>query len=224
MRLLEGYAPGTQLPTEPALARSLGVSRATLREALRDLAEKGIITRRQGLGTFYNGPRVAIDSGLQTLASIDALMLRQGLQCRTVDLEITSGVAGRDAQPLGLDRDARVTVVAQTKVADGRPIAYTIDVLPQAVATPDELRRGLTTSVLDFLAQRRDPAPSHAAADVAPIKATTALARRLQVSPATVLMLLEETVYGQGGAAIDYSRSYLVPGFFQFHLVRRILI
>ncbi|HET59696.1 MAG TPA: GntR family transcriptional regulator, partial [Chloroflexi bacterium] len=43
---------GERLPSEPKLAQSLGVSRATLREAMRAFEQQGIIRRRQGVGTF----------------------------------------------------------------------------------------------------------------------------------------------------------------------------
>lgn len=46
------YKPGEALPPERVLAEQLGVSRATLREAIAQLAERGLVTRRQGAGTF----------------------------------------------------------------------------------------------------------------------------------------------------------------------------
>ncbi len=221
--LLAAYSPGEQLPTEPALAQSLGISRATLREALRNLAEKQVITRRQGLGTFYNGPRILIDSGLETLLSVDTLALRQGLRCSTLGLEIEGETARSEfAAPLGLEPEAAVTVVRRTKVAEGRPIAYMIDVLPQSVATPDELRAGFAGSVLDFLVARREPAPTVAAANIVPLKAGKELAGRLSVARGTVLLLLEETVYSRDNVRLDYSRNYFVPQYFQFHLLRHI--
>ncbi len=51
-RLIEQQRPGDQLPPEPQLARQLGVSRPTLREVLRTFAERGLVVRRQGVGTF----------------------------------------------------------------------------------------------------------------------------------------------------------------------------
>ena len=51
----DGYADTQgQLPSEPQLAAELGVSRATIREALTILAREGVIVRRHGVGTFVN--------------------------------------------------------------------------------------------------------------------------------------------------------------------------
>jgi GntR family transcriptional regulator len=222
-QLMKGLSPGDKFPPEPALARSLGISRATLREALRNLEEKQVITRRQGVGTFYNGPRVTIDSGLETLASVDALAQRQGLHCTTTGLEVSGGAASADdAATLGLTPGAPVTIVRRVKVADGRPIAYLVDVVPQSVLAPTDLPQGFDGSVLDLLIARRDPAASHAAADITPVKAGKELGARLQVPASTVLLLLEETIYSRDGVPVDLCRSYFVPQFFQFHLLRRI--
>src|SRR5688572_30407500 len=70
---------GTRLPSEPALAKQLGVSRATLREAMRMFETKGLIRRRQGAGTFTAGRVPVIDSGLEVLESLESIAQRMGL-------------------------------------------------------------------------------------------------------------------------------------------------
>jgi len=47
---------GAQLPPEDELAKRLGISRSTLREALGHLESHGLIARRQGIGTFVSIP------------------------------------------------------------------------------------------------------------------------------------------------------------------------
>lgn len=46
------FTPGSQLPNENELSRQLGVSRATLREAIRTLVSQGILEVHRGKGTF----------------------------------------------------------------------------------------------------------------------------------------------------------------------------
>ena len=50
------FPPGSQMPTESALCREYGVSRYTVREALRRLQDMGIIRRRRGSGTLVETP------------------------------------------------------------------------------------------------------------------------------------------------------------------------
>ena len=47
------YAPGDKLPTEAELVETLGVGRNTVREALRILMSRNIVTIRQGSGTLF---------------------------------------------------------------------------------------------------------------------------------------------------------------------------
>ena len=64
---------GQRLPSEPDLAKQLGVSRATLREAMRAFETQGLIRRRQGSGTFVVGKVQALDSGLEVLESLETM-------------------------------------------------------------------------------------------------------------------------------------------------------
>lgn len=60
----EGYGPGDKLPTETELVQHLGVGRNTVREALRSLASRNVVTVRQGAGTFISEKNGVADDPL----------------------------------------------------------------------------------------------------------------------------------------------------------------
>ncbi|GAB4528941.1 MAG: GntR family transcriptional regulator [Anaerolineae bacterium] len=218
------YQPGDQLPPEPELASQLGISRSTLREVMRTFEERGLITRRQGVGTFINhvSPLV-IESGLETLESVDTLVRRRGMTIHTRDLHIQEQPASSDlAAALGVAEGTPLTVVTRTKVAAGQPVAYMLDALPASVVSCQAMRSGFQGSVLDYLLGRSDLALTHARADILPVCADPHQAARLGLEAGAVLLLLEETLYTTAGDVVSFSRNYFIPEFFKFHVVRRV--
>ncbi len=86
--LIAATTPGERLLSEPELARQLGVSRATLREAMRTFEGQGLIRRRQGVGTFVVDHPNVIDTGLEVLESIETLASRMSLDVSMGDLRV----------------------------------------------------------------------------------------------------------------------------------------
>ena len=74
-----------RLPSEFDLSKQLGVSRATLREALRILEEENIIVRRHGVGTFVNTKPTFL-SGIEQLNSITHMIEQAGMKAGTIFL------------------------------------------------------------------------------------------------------------------------------------------
>jgi len=213
--------PGDRLPSETQLADQLGISRATLREALRLLEEEGVIVRRQGLGTFVAADR-HLESGLERLESVLALAARQGVETRVHDLSVAVVEADRaTAERLGIARSAPVTCVRRTILVEGQPVAYLEDMVPARWLAPADLDDTFNGSILDLLRQRRVPRIQEALADITAVRAGRPLARRLGVRPGTALLLLEETLFDHTGTPVGFSRNYFVPERFRFHVVRR---
>jgi GntR family transcriptional regulator len=77
-RIRTGQFPGgAAMPTEQRLCESYGVSRITVRRALDSLLASGLIARRQGVGTFVNGPGETVKS-LKLIGSLDDLTAFSG--------------------------------------------------------------------------------------------------------------------------------------------------
>ncbi len=215
--------PGTKLPSEPKLAQQLGVSRATLREAMRVFETQGLIHRRQGAGTFVLSPSLVLESGLEVLESIETQARRMGLPVSMGSLRVERRAPSEEEQK-ALELPAGVAVVEVRRVIllENRPVAYLVDVFPESVLHPGDLERGFTGSVLDLFLQRGDPPLGSSRCDILAVAASSRVARSLGIQRGDVLMLFESLLLTREGKPIDLSQSYFLPGYFKFHVVRRI--
>jgi len=220
--LISKTTAGDRLPSEPDLARKLGVSRATLREAMRTFETQGLIRRRQGSGTFVVGQMPVIEAGLEVLESIETMAERLGLEVSVSDLHIETIVADEgNARDLEIPPGTRLTRIRRVMREETRPVAYLVDTLPEGVLRPDQLPAHFKGSVLDFLLRRGDPLTVSKAA-ISAIGAPADVAKVLQIQRGDVLLEFVSKLYHSGGKVLDYSSSYFIPGYFHFHVVRRV--
>jgi GntR family transcriptional regulator len=213
------YAPGDRLPSEIELSERWGISRPTLREALRLLEEEGLIVRRHGVGTFVASTRPVLEAGLEMLESIERMAEHRGLTTHMEDLAIHERPATEgECEQLGLAGPGPVIVVSRAITAEGQRVAFLTDVVPQAYLNQADLGADFSGSVLG----RGWPALSHSRTDLAAEAANADLARRLRVQPGAPLLKLSARLYAADSRVVDSSVSYFVPGYFRFHVVRRI--
>jgi GntR family transcriptional regulator len=214
---------GSRLPAEPELAKQLGVSRATLREAMRSFEGQGLIRRRQGVGTFVVGQPPVIESGLEILESIESLAARIGLEVSMGDLHISeTHPEGEVAATLMVSPDSILVQIGRVILAGGRPVAYLVDILPEDVLIPQDLEHGFTGSVLDLLLKRGTPQLRRSVAEIRAVAASSEVARALEIQRGDVLLMFVARLVSADERVIDYSLSYFLPGYFRFQVVRRV--
>ena len=219
--LISNSQPGERLMTEPDLARRLGVSRATLREAMRTFESQGLIRRRQGVGTFVVGHSPVIDSGLELLESIETLAGKIHLDVSMGALLVNEIQADADhADVFTIENGSSLVQVSRVIFADNRPVAYLIDVLPKDALTVDDLKEGFTGSVLDLLLKRGSPALEKSFTEIRAVAASADIARALEIQRGDVLLQFIARLFTTSGKVVDYSSSYFLPGIFRFHVVR----
>ncbi|HEU0052205.1 MAG TPA: GntR family transcriptional regulator [Longimicrobium sp.] len=88
-----GYGPGERLPSIPRMARELGVSHPTLREALRKLEALGIVEIRHGAGVFVGVDENALlicnpvfEGGLTRKLLLDLVDARAPIEIKAAEL------------------------------------------------------------------------------------------------------------------------------------------
>ena len=220
--LIANTPPGQRMTAEPQLAKQLGVSRATLREAMRTFETQGLIRRRQGSGTYVVGKVPVIDAGLEVLESLDTMAQRLNLEVSVGELQIEQINADDDtAKQLNISEGSLLTQVGRVMRAEGRPVGYLVDILPVDVLKPGDMPENFTGSVLDFMLARGDNLTTSRAA-ISATNATADVAKALEIQRGDVLLQIISLLYANDGKVVDYTESYFIPGYFNFHVIRRI--
>lgn len=220
-QIISNTPSGERLPSEPALARKLGVSRATLREAMRFFEIQGKLRRRQGSGTYVSHPVHVIETGLEVLDSLQTLANRIGLVITPKDIKVEERPASFDeANALAIEPGEPVLWVSRAMAAEGRQVAYLIDILPTRVLKPSDIPENFDGSVLDILLTREDLQLQYSRTEINADTANPDVARAMGIQRGDVLLKLVAYLYTVNGEVVDYSFSYFLPGYFRFHVVR----
>ena len=216
------YRPGSRLPSEAELAEQLDVSRPTLRESLRLLEERGMISRRHGRGTFVR--ERPIQKELNRNFGITSMIRAAGYEPSAKDTSIVLTTADETlAGRLGLDLGDPVWQIARVRLADERPVVYSIDSLPQYLVEREgleEVLAGGEQSLYSLLHKLRGIVIYRGEAELVPCKATTELQTLLDLKPGTPLLCMRQVDFDQHARAVVYSVEYHVADWVRFSVER----
>jgi GntR family transcriptional regulator len=223
-RIHRGDLPtGSRLPAEPALAAELGVSRATLREALRSIEEEGLLTRTPGAGTYVSD-RPRLQNNLDVNFGVTEAIRASGMHPGTLRADVEERDPSDDeARRLGLPAGARVVVIERVRTADGRPVVLSRDVMDASLAAsrPGFLQECVEASIYDAFEHALGRVIHHGVASFRPLAAPAQVATRLAVGRGTLLLYLRQVDYDLDGEPVLYSHEYHLAGAFEFTVVRR---
>jgi GntR family transcriptional regulator len=217
------WRPSDRLPSEPALAASMGVSRATLRDALRSLEEDGFVTRVQGSGTFVTH-RLRMKNNLDVNFGVTDLIRSMGMRpgtgsSRTFRVEAAAEEAGLLAVPTG----SSLRCLERVRTADGAPVVLSVDVIPEQRLRdrPDLLEDVGDGSVYAALNDVLGIVVRQGVASIRPANADDELAARLRVPAGTLLLYLRQVDYDLEGRPVLLSHEHHLADAFEIAVVRR---
>lgn len=212
------WPPGTRLPSEFELAKMFGVSRATLREALRVLEEEGAVVRRHGIGTFI-AERSLVQAGIEQLFSVTEWIERAGRNPGTTGFSIGEVEAGKeDQEAFGLKGPESLYLIHRIRTADDDPVVYCEDRVPKSVL-PDGLD-GFDGSIFNHLEAAGRPI-TYARTVIKPIAQHPEVFPALDVKEGQALLLLEQMHFDASDSPVLLSANYFRTDTFHFHVLRR---
>jgi DNA-binding GntR family transcriptional regulator len=195
--------PGERLPNEIDFAELLAISRPTMRRALDELVEKGLLTRKQGVGTRVANAQVR---RRVALTSLHDDLAAAGRQPQTQVLTFELGHVDRHAaRALGLPGDAQLVHCERLRLADGRPLAILRNWLPSRF--DDITSAELSTTGLYELMGRRNGRPSVAKQRITAVPAGTPEARLLGIKRNAPLISMQRTAFDGGGQAVEFAEN-----------------
>lgn len=211
------YAPASLLPSEAAMCAQFGASRITVRQALADLQNEGLIFRRHGKGTFVSQPKAF--QNVTALQGFAEAMSAQGHAIRNRVLRLETVPAPTDvAQALQLAPDAPVAELHRVRLLDQSPVSFEVTWLPEALGNIVARADLATRDVFLVLEQDAGVALGHATLAIDAVLADHATATALDTGAGAPLLRVERLTHDAHGTPVDFERLYFRGDAFQYRL------
>jgi GntR family transcriptional regulator len=216
------FPPGSQLPAEMELMQMLGVSRTTLREALRTLEEQGRIVRRRGLGTFVSERSIVKDLSINF--GITEMIRQAGFMPKTIECQVyREPASAKVAEHLQIAEGDPIFVVRRLRLANDTPIVWSDERLPAAILddrAPDA-KEVQNISLYDYLEKHHGIRIYQGTAVLRPIAAPKDVAEKLHVARNSILLLISQTDSDEMRRPIIFSEEYHLSDKITFLIQRK---
>jgi len=210
----ETLPAGARLENEVALGLRLGLSRPTIRRAIQELVDKGLLVRRRGVGTQVVHGRVTRNVELSSLYE-DLESSGQKPETRVLDSAVLPADE-RAATILDIERGSPTLHVRRLRLADGVPIAVLENTLPTDFVDigVDDLR----THGLYQLLRARGVTMRVAKQRIGAREATANEADLLDIRRGGAVLTMSRTAFDNSGRAVEFGQHCYRPDLYSFEV------
>lgn len=203
-------APEDALPPERDLAEMLGVSRITVRKAIDELAEEGLLVRKQGSGTFVSN---RVEKNFAKLTSFSEDMRARGREPRSVWLTKAAGtVTPEESLTLRSSPGTPVYRFHRIRYADDAPMAIEYaTVLANCLPSVDAVQSSLYEAL-----EQTGNRPVRALQRLRAVLFTAEQAKLLKAQERDAGLLVARVGYLKDGRAVEFSQSYYRGDIYDF--------
>ncbi len=203
--IVGGQLPsGTPLPPEREIATMTGLSRVTVRKAVRPLVDDGLIVQRRGSGTIVAQPVKKVEQSLSRLTSFTEDMGRRGMTVTSIWL--ARGIflpSPEEIMTLGLGATESVARLSRLRSADGTPLAIErASLSTEMLSNPFDVENSLY-ELLDKL----DRKPVRAVQRISATNLDADDADLLEVEEGIAGLQITRISYQESGQAVELTKS-----------------
>lgn len=213
--------PLEKLPSEQKLSEQLGVSRNTVREAIKTLEQEGILYIRHGVGTFVIGSKESLKTNISTLESSTNIIISQGYQpgTKNVELEVIDYPSAYICKKLSL-KEGKVFYIERVRTANDESVVYVEDYIPYQFGMERDYQEKYHESLLSFL-EMFDLKIAFSICSIKAVISNERIESKLNLKEKHAMLLLRQTHYTNNGIPALYSDSYYLSEKFEFNVVRK---
>ena len=199
--------PETQLPPEEGLIERFKVSRTTVRKAIQNLVERGLVEVRRGKGTFVTQPKITQELTKLTGFVEDMQALGRSPTARLLDKRIVAADEAV-ARQLALAPGTLVVRLLRVRMADGVAMSFDETYLPRDIGEKIADNDLEAEPVFALLEEKYDTPLVEAEYKLEAAAAGLVAAEALQVPTGSPIFLIERTSYTTGNRPVDYERLH----------------
>lgn len=211
------YQPGHKIPTEAELIEAYGVSRITIRRAIEDLTKEGILTKKQGKGTFVQEKKI-IRKISHTISFTDACSLSSMTASSYVTMRKVLQPGELDIPESDLFSGEPTVYIQRVRMADGVPVICENNYYPYS-RFAFLMNEGLDGSLYQLLEKKYDihiGNSQNSYIDV--IYAGKAVAKALDIASSEPVFLMSTEMYDTHNELIHVGKQYIVGSRYRFYL------
>ncbi len=220
--ILENELYGERLPSEVEFAQMMGISRNTVREAIRVLEQEGMVYSRHGVGTFVVNKSKGLSTNITILSSISDTIRNHGYKAGTQPPKIYTVKADSEmADKMDIREGEEVLCIERVRTADGTPVILVKDYILGISGGVKEYMEKYEESLFGFLQKNYKIEVGYSNCTIKAAVSDDEINEKLQLDSPTALILLEQFHYTPTGRFVFYSDSYFISNLFNFSVVRQ---
>lgn len=213
--IVDGSVPaGARIDNEIALGERLGLSRPTIRRAIQDLVDKGILVRRRGIGTQV--VRSGVTRKLELTSLYEDLSSAKRKPSTKVLAHARSTADETVADAFGVEIGSPVLHVRRLRFADGIPLAILDNYLPSEFI--DIKRADLEQFGLYQVLSSRGVDIRIAKQRIGARTATAEESKRLGIEKKSAVLTMERVAFDNKGHAVEFGRHAYRPDLYSFEV------
>ncbi len=209
-----------QLPSEATMAKMLGVSRNTLREAYISLENEGIIVRRHGIGTFVAHSPVIRDS-LNEFSPFAQIIQDGGYTPTFQTLAMGHEVPPADVRDvLGVAASETLPHIKRLVRADQRPVIYVDDYIAPFIDVTKVDWDTFDGSMVRFLSASLETPLHQIQSSIRAAALDPEISHYLELAEGTPILSVRSTIYAVDNRPVMYSKICFNSDIVELNIVR----